>query len=351
LSVLGLGDELARIIAIASGKGGVGKTTVALNLATILAHRFKRKVTLIDCNVTTSHLGMYLGMYYSPITLNKVLRSEVSIKEAVYKHVGGLKVIPASLSISDLDGVDITKLREKIDPIANENEIILLDSAPGLGRESVATLKAADEVLFVTTPYVPSVMDIIRTMEIVNEIGIKPLGIVLNMVDKEKYEMSSQEVEQLTRLPVIASIPYDKVINKSLVEKLPVVIFKRDSRVSKSFVKLGANLIGVPYEEKGNIFSRLAKKLGRRKRRDMPPALLTPDLHGIDFEAPSYQALFSERRIGLSGLPPAPTPATDMAEADLDTGTQFAAPERQEFLKSSVPEPEPPTKKMPTEEE
>ena len=263
---------MARVIAVASGKGGVGKTTVAINIGTVLAHKFKKNVTLIDTNVTTSHLGMYLGIYYSPVTLNKVLRGEVPMKEAVYHHIGNLKVIPASLSISDLEGVDVTKLREKIDVIAGDNEIILLDGAPGLGRESVASLKAADEVLFVTTPYVPAVMDVIRTMEIVNEIGIKPIGIVLNMVNKDKHEMTPQEVEQLTRLPVISSIPYDKSVNKSLVEKLPVVIHKQNSKASKAYTELAAGLIGYS-TEKPSLLSRVIGRIRGRRKMEAQPSI------------------------------------------------------------------------------
>jgi septum site-determining protein MinD len=272
---------LARIIAVASGKGGVGKTTIALNIGTVLAKHFKKSVTLIDCNVTTSHLGMYIGMYYSPATLNKALRGEVPMKEAVYHHFGGMKVIPASLSLSDLEGVDVTKLRDKIETISDDNEIILLDGAPGLGREAIAALKAADEVLFVTTPYVPAVMDIVRTMEVVNEVGIRPIGIILNMVDKQKYEMTPQEVEQLTRVPVIGVVPFDKTVNRSLVEKLPVVIFRPDSKVSKAFVGLGANLIGQHYEEKSGIFHRIANVLRRRKSMELPSALLGPDMESM----------------------------------------------------------------------
>jgi septum site-determining protein MinD len=267
---------LARIIAVASGKGGVGKTSVALNLATALAQNFNKNVVLIDCNVTTSHLGMYLGMYYSPVTLNKALRGEVSINDALYDHVGGMKVVPASLSLSDLEGVDVTKLREKINAIAGENDVILLDGAPGLGREAIAALKAADEVLFVTTPYVPSVMDVVRTMEVVNEIGIKPVGIVLNMVHDERYEMTPQEVEQLTRVPVIASIPFDKNVHKSMVEKLPILVFRPNSKASKALIRLGATLIDHPYEEKSGIFSRIVNKLRRKKKYEALPT--SPDM-------------------------------------------------------------------------
>lgn len=272
---------MARVIAIASGKGGVGKTTVALNLGTVLAQTFNKSVTLIDCNVTTSHLGMYLGIYYSPVTLNKALRGEVSMSEAMQDHLGGMKIIPASLSLSDLEGVDMIRLREKINMIADENEIILLDVAPGLGREAISALKASDEVLFVTTPYVPAVMDVVRTMEVVNELGVKPIGIVLNMIHKERYEMTPPEVEQLTRVPVIASIPYDKNVYKSMVEKLPITTFKPGNKVTKAVTRLGAALIGHTYEERRGIFSRIANRLRRRSRKrslEAPTALLSPDM-------------------------------------------------------------------------
>lgn len=271
---------MARVIAIASGKGGVGKTTVALNLGTVLSQTFDKNVTLIDCNVTTSHLGMYLGIYYSPVTLNRALRGEVSMSEAMQDHLGGMKVIPASLSLSDLEGVDMIRLREKINMITDENEIILLDVAPGLGREAISALKAADEVLFVTTPYVPAVMDVVRTMEVVNELGVKPIGIVLNMVHKQRYEMTPQEVEQLTRVPVVASIPFDRNIHKSMVEKLPITTFRPDSKATKAMKRLGASLIGHTYEERG-LLSRIANRLrrgGRKQPLETPSALLGPEI-------------------------------------------------------------------------
>jgi septum site-determining protein MinD len=250
---------MTRIISIISGKGGVGKTTVGLNIGAALARQFKKNVTLIDCNVTTSHVGLYLGMYYCPITLNKVLRGEFDIKEAVNEHYSGMKVVPASLSISDLEKADITKLRDKIRGLFYKNDIILLDGSPGLGIEGVAAMKASDEILYVTNPFIPSVLDIVRCQEVANEIGVKPLGIVVNMVNRNKYEMTKDEIEELTKIPVISAIPFDKNVHKSLTLKTPVVMLNPYSAASRELYSLASKLIGETYEADGKLLRFLRK--------------------------------------------------------------------------------------------
>ncbi len=254
---------MVRVIGIISGKGGVGKTTVGLNLGAALAYHFKKNVTIVDCNVTTSHLGLYLGMYYCPITLNKVLRGEYNAEEAIQQHHTGLKVIPASLSLNDLEGIDVTEIRNSLKSLFDKNDIILLDASPGLGREAVATLRASDEVLYVTNPYIPFAMDIVRNQEIVNEIGVKPLGIILNMVHGKKHEMNKKEIEELTRLPVIANIPFDRNVHKSLALKTPIVTYKPNTPASKEIIKLASNLIGETYKFEGAL-QRFLRRLGLR---------------------------------------------------------------------------------------
>ncbi|NIO45038.1 MAG: AAA family ATPase [Candidatus Aenigmarchaeota archaeon] len=254
---------MVRIIGIVSGKGGVGKTTVGLNLGAALAHHLKKNVTIVDCNVTTSHLGLYLGMYYCPITLNKVLRGEYTVEEAIQQHHTGLKVIPASLSLTDLEGIDVTEIRNSLRSIFDKNDVILLDASPGLGREAVATLRASDEILYITNPYIPFAMDIVRNQEIVNEIGVKPLGIILNMIHGKKYEMNKKEIEELTRLPVIARIPFDRNVHKSLALKVPVVTYKPNTLASREIIRLASDLIGETYEFEGAL-RRFLRKLRLR---------------------------------------------------------------------------------------
>jgi septum site-determining protein MinD len=255
---------MVRIIGVISGKGGVGKTTVSLNLGAVLAKHHKKNVTIVDCNVTTSHLSLYLGMYYCPVTLNKVLRGENTIEESCHSHFSGMNIIPASLSLSDLEGIDITEIRENLKNIFDKNDIIILDGSPGLGREAMAVIKASDELIYVTNPYIPFIMDIIRCQEVVNELNIKQLGIVLNMVHGKGHEMTKHEIEELTKLKVISTVPFDTNVHKSLALKMPITMYKPNAPASREFFRLASNLIGAEYKEYG-FFSRLFKRAAPNK--------------------------------------------------------------------------------------
>jgi septum site-determining protein MinD len=235
---------MPRIIGIVSGKGGVGKTTVTANLGVALA-RFGKKVTIVDCNVTTSHLGFSFGLYYYPKTLNHVLKGEASIYDAVYHHESNVDIIPASLSIEDLIGIDIENLGSTIKDI--QGDVVLLDSAPGLGKEPLSVFKVSQEIIYVTIPYISAVSDIIRCQKVARQLGLMPLGIILNMVRGGRYELSKRETEALTGLPVIAKIPFDKNIPKSLALGNPLLTFKPYSPASIEFMKLAAELTGMEY--------------------------------------------------------------------------------------------------------
>jgi len=251
---------MARVISIFSSKGGVGKTTIAANLGAILSSKFHKKVTVIDCNLTSSHLALYLGIYYSPITLNKVLRGDYQINEAIYVHSSGMQVIPASLSVTELEGTDLLKLPNIISSLEPSNDFLILDSAPGLGREAMASLKSSREVLLVTTPIVSTVLDIVRAQEVLREIGIKPIGIVVNMATGASYEMRKEEIEQLTGLRVIATIPYDKNVYRSTALKQPIFLLDPKNRASKELIRLGAYISGEEYFEKKSFLEKMADK-------------------------------------------------------------------------------------------
>ncbi len=254
---------MSRIIGVVSGKGGVGKTTLAVNLGAALAGRGK-KVIIIDCNITTSHLGSYLGMYYCPVTINHVLRGNAEIFDIIYDHHSGMKVIPASLRLEDIKGVDFTRLRDIVRRL-DDDSIIILDAAPGLGREAAVAMRASDEILYIATPFIPAVIDVMKCKSMANEIGLKHIGLVLNMVSNENYELSKKDIELMSGLPVISTVPMDRNVQKSLAANFPVVQFAPRSKSSIAFKKLAAFIINEKYDE--SFFEKMRNILTKQLRR------------------------------------------------------------------------------------
>ena len=92
---------MAKIIVICSGKGGVGKTTTAINLAAAISY-FGKDALVIDGNLSTPNVGIHLNAPEVPVNLNHVLRGKAEPFEAVYEHESGIKIMPSSISIKEL---------------------------------------------------------------------------------------------------------------------------------------------------------------------------------------------------------------------------------------------------------
>lgn len=251
---------MTRVIAIASGKGGVGKTTLATNLA-IALNEFRKRVIVIDCNLTTPHLSYYLGVEEFGATINEILKGKTDIRYAV-SHSNGVMFIPASLNLKDLININLTDLKahlERLDlPFI---DFVFLDCAPGLGREAISVLKIADEVIFVSTPTVPTLMDVKRCVDVLKKKN-KKFSLVLNMVGCGKYEFRKVEhVYELLKIPVLGFIPFDRNVADSVALGIPLLKLKPNSKASLAFMKLAANLIGVEYKVYSSPFQRIVKRI------------------------------------------------------------------------------------------
>jgi septum site-determining protein MinD len=253
---------MVRIIGVSSGKGGVGKTVTASNLGVLLSSFYNKKVVVIDCNLTNPHLGLSLGtMSVWPVTLNNVLKNEAKIDQAMYTHSSGLKILPASFESRDLSRTNMYKIRSRLKRLFDkyDADIVILDSSPGLTAESLFTLKCSDEVIFVATPHIPSIVDITKCCQLLKRMDTRPLGIVLNRVRGRKYEMGDDEIIKFTSLPIIAKIPEDENVLKATNFKSPVVSAYPQSSASRAFMRLGASLLGEELQlpGEGGFFSRL----------------------------------------------------------------------------------------------
>jgi septum site-determining protein MinD len=252
---------MTRTIAIVSGKGGVGKTTLTSNLAYALTD-LGEQVVAIDANLTAPNLGIHLGVPLSKNTLNDVLKGDIELERAMYPHPQGFKFIPSRISVSALKNVDPAKIANVTFNLTGKADYVLLDCAAGLGREALCGIDAADEVLIVTNPELPSVIDALMAVRVAKEMNKKILGVVVNRRPKKKPEhsMPNSEIEETLGLPVIAEIPEEPGVYESIAERKPVIEHDPHAQASIEISRLAHSLTGREFSEPSIGFAR---RIGR----------------------------------------------------------------------------------------
>ena len=239
---------MTRVICITGGKGGIGKTTLVSNLGTALVD-LGCNVLAVDSNLTTPNLGIHLGIPLYPKTLHDVLKGKARITDAIYRHPSGLRVIPAGLSLQDLNGTDPRDLSTALLDVLGIVDIMLLDASAGLGREALSAIEASDEVMLITTPDLPSLTDALKTAKLAQRVGTKPIGVVVNRILGKQHEATRQEIRGMLEQPIIAEIPEDWNVPASIAARVPLVRFKPRSPASYAIKRLAANIAGVEFKE------------------------------------------------------------------------------------------------------
>jgi septum site-determining protein MinD len=234
---------MEKIIGVVSGKGGVGKTTLTANIALSMA-QFGRDVVAVDVDLSTSNLGLQLGFYQFPLGLQDALEGNIGILNAIYTHPSGLKVVPASVSLNYITK-NPTPYRLK-SVLSDLSGIILIDSPPGLRNDALLVLKACDDIVVVTNPEIPAVTDGLKVIKVAREMGKEPLGLIVNRV-RDKFELTTEEIEEMCDLNVIGRVPEDRGVRQSLFEKTPIVNLKPNSRAAVEFKRIAAALVGEEY--------------------------------------------------------------------------------------------------------
>lgn len=217
-----------------------------MNLALALK-RFKKNVALVDCNLSTPHLSYYLGATDYIGTVNDVLKDKMDIQSAMYNY-NGVKYLPASVKFEDLVGVDLMKFKKHLTKLEKNMDFILLDAAPGLGKEALFVMDASKEILFVTLPHVPMISDVIRCSEVLKQFGEKKISILLNMVTYGTHELKKDVIEEVTGLPVVGEIPHDKNVMQSMILRYPSLEYKPDSLSSINFMRIASLMTEKDYE-------------------------------------------------------------------------------------------------------
>lgn len=248
----------------------MGKTTLTANLGVVLAG-YGEDVTLLDADVGMANLELILGMEGQPVTLNDVLSGDADIQDAIYDGPGGMKAIPAGLSLHTLKKVKIDRLKKTVESLLSQTDILLIDAPAGLEKDALAAIDVAHEMILVTTPEVPSISDALKTRIVASRLGVNVLGVVVNRERNDKTLLTTREIEIILKVPVLAKIPEDPEISRSAAFSKLFVLKNPKSQTNNPIMQLAAHIVGRNYipivTDKKGLISRLIEGIMGKKEK------------------------------------------------------------------------------------
>ncbi|NOZ82818.1 MAG: septum site-determining protein MinD, partial [Euryarchaeota archaeon] len=223
-----------RVVAVTSGKGGVGKTTLTTNLGVALA-KLGRKVLLIDLDLGMPNLDMTMGVKGEGLrcVLEGRGRAEEMLTQKYGCHV--LATLPVEGAYRRADAAE--KLREVIHSLRESYDFVLLDFPPG--QEALHVVDDTMEVLVIANPEKLSIADALNAISTLRARGAKVLGVVVNRAD----EVDVDAVEELLSVPVLAVLPEEREMQEALEHEEPLLVRAPASRFSQEIEDLARFLV------------------------------------------------------------------------------------------------------------
>jgi len=233
--------HVARVITISSGKGGVGKSSIAVNLAVELSLQ-KHKVCIFDADTNLANINIMTGI--QPVyTLYDLLKGDRLLSEIILKGPAGIHIIPAASGMVDFVGFGHSrqnKLINLLKQLESEFDFILIDTAAGIDQTVLSFVQAAAETIITITPEPTSLTDAFSLLKVLQQKGFdRPVQVLVNKVQsyqvaKEVLSRFSRAVKKYLGLSIVAPgyVLEDRNVARSIMLQKPISVAYPQSRAS-----------------------------------------------------------------------------------------------------------------------
>jgi len=263
-----------QVIAVTGGKGGVGKTSVSVNLATAIASTGKR-VMLLDGDLGLANVDVFLGL--SPRhTMAHVLSGERTLEEIIIESPQGIQVVPGASGVAELANLSAAGhlgLVQAFSALSQRVDTLIVDTSAGISHSVIQFTQAAQHVLLVVCDEPASMTDAYALVKVLSRNhGVNRFNVVANMARAPgEGETLFKKLERVTgrfldvTLEYIGEIPEDPYLRKAIREQRPVVAAFPSSPAARAFKKLAlkADKLPIPEGPRGNLeffVERLVRK-------------------------------------------------------------------------------------------
>lgn len=247
------GKSRGRIVAIASGKGGVGKTTMAVNVAVALS-RLGLRVGVLDGDFALGNVDVALGL--TPVVhLGHLLDGERALAEIQLEGPAGISIVPAASGVprlTALTAVQRGRLKTAVDTLASTLDFLIIDTASGISDNVIETILLADRTLLVTTLEPSSVVDAYAMAKVLSNVApALELGIVVNSVrNRDEASLAFRQLEIAATRFLARSLTYvgfvaaDEAVRDAVLMQRAVIEHAPQSPASRGYRTVAAILAG-----------------------------------------------------------------------------------------------------------
>ena len=220
-----------QVIAVTGGKGGIGKTNVSVNLSLALAE-MGRRVVLLDADLGLANVDVLLGLK-PKATLADVLEGKCDLRDVLVTGPGGVRIVPAASGAANMVSLNHQQhagLIQAFSEIGDNIDVLIVDTAAGIGDSVVSFVRAAQEVLVVVCDEPTSITDAYALIKLLNrDYGMTRFRVLANMVGTpQEGRMVFAKLAKVTdrfldvALQYVGAVPFDEAVRKSVQKQRAV---------------------------------------------------------------------------------------------------------------------------------